>query len=94
MSESIALSLIGPDGQDIEGLNIYNVQAVPRAGETIHYWQDGTVEDVCADSGIRRDFLVNRVEHDFRYLPPRGGSSRCYQTAVLHVTELTPKTLT
>lgn len=73
-------------GEEIEGMS-FPIAIVPRAGERIHYWQDGFPEAAGVDSGIRRDFLVMRVEHDWRYMPARsgGGSARYVPSVILYV---------
>lgn len=73
-------------GEEIHGI-VFPIVIVPRAGERIHYWQDGFPEAAGVDSGIRRDFLVMRVEHDWRYMPARsgGGSARYVPSVILHV---------
>lgn len=78
-------------GEEILGID-FPVVIVPRAGERIHYWQDGTPDAAGTDSGIRRGFLVMRVEHDWRYMPARsgGGSARYVPSVILYVQEQKP----
>lgn len=74
--------------EEIEGVNFPYIAAVPREGETIHYWQDGT-EESASGVPVRRDFLVRRVRHDWRYMPGRrGGRNHYYVTVELFVSEV------
>lgn len=84
-----AVRLVDADtGDEITGINFPMITVVPRVGEMIHWYQDGTADDACADSGLRRWFRVESVTHDWRYMPPRhGGRSLYVQYVVLYVTE-------
>lgn len=85
----IAVTLWDADtDEEFEGVDFPHINVVPREGETIHYWQDGTEEDV-SGVPVRRDFIVKRVRHDWRYMPGRsGGRAHHYVTVELFVSEV------
>jgi hypothetical protein len=72
-------------GEEIEGIAVFSL-AIPRAGERIHWWQDGFPDAAGTDSGLRRDFEVIRVEHDWRYMP--AGRAKTVCSVLLHVREI------
>jgi hypothetical protein len=86
MAETVAVFLKDADtGDEIEAIYLDGATVIPRMGESIHYWQDGFPDAAGTDSGIRRDFLVVKVEHDWRYMPR--GRAQTVQSVVLHVKE-------
>lgn len=60
---------------EIENVRFF-LSAVPHVGDEIHYWQDGTEDEVGGEARFRLDATVMRVVHDLRYMPPRMGGSR------------------
>jgi hypothetical protein len=87
MAETVAISMVSADsGEEIEGLDFPLDPPIPRAGERIHWWQDGFPDQAGVYPRLYRDFEVVRVEHDWRYMA--AGRSRTVVSVVLHVREI------
>ena len=78
-------------GDEIEGITWPETAFVPRVGETIHYWQDGSATQSIVDKPIRRDFKVIEVRHDWRFMPH--GNPRTICCVELGVREMKEKVL-
>jgi hypothetical protein len=92
MADGIAIYWMdATTGEEVEGVNFPKMGIAPRAGDRIHYWQDGTGEPGEFRTVARRDFLVASVGHDLRYTPGRDGRAGSYShTLMVRVDELEP----
>lgn len=74
-------------GDEIDDVEFSRITNVPRAGEQILYWQDGTPEKAGGGESDVRRFLVMGVKHDWRYMPARngGGTARYIESVILNV---------
>jgi hypothetical protein len=91
-STKLSIYLLDYDsGAEIEGIPLIESVVIPRVGEMIHWWQDGLPGSAGVDSGLRRDFVVMSVLHDWRFMPQ--GRSKTVLTIELRVRETKAPTL-
>lgn len=70
--------------EEIEGVQFQGLLTAPLAGDHLHYWEDTVGTGDWNNKGIRRDFVVKKIEHDLRYMVR---SRHSVHMIVLYVTE-------
>lgn len=67
-------------GNEIEAWYFPTLDVRPFVGDHIHYWQDGDENGPGGAGKNRFDYVVEKVEHDLRFMPARGGRPKYVQS--------------